>query len=269
MNPPKAETAGLDAEVMRRAWEARADTNPLYAIDARRRTWEMGAFYLQGPEMVAEMVDPVLQSLGVSPPGARVLDVGCGMGRFFEGLAQRFEEVWGIDISASMIELGREHCPVEATWLVGDGTSLAGIQDASVDHVLCYEVFEHIPRPAIIRSYLDEFRRVLKPGGTFQAQLRFRSDSARQSVVRHLPRPLRVMSGALLRKAGVLPVSGDIDTWLGSLVSPEEGLDMVQTIGFIDVAAFSALFNNAPNQLSPCFWIMGRKPNDLPTALGG
>jgi 2-polyprenyl-3-methyl-5-hydroxy-6-metoxy-1,4-benzoquinol methylase len=258
-----SDETGPDAELMRQAWEARAGADPLYAIDARRRTWEMEDFYSQGPGLVTEIVDPVLTILGVDPSEGRVLEVGCGMGRLFDGLAQRFKEVWGTDISATMIALGREHCPVEATWLLGDGTSLTGVQDESVDHVVCYEVFEHIPRPVIIRSYLNEFRRVLKPGGTFQAQLRSGSDSTRQSIVRGMPRLVRVGSGALLRKVGVLPVQGDIDTWLGSLVPPEDGLEMVQAVGFIDVAVFTALFNVSPERVSPCYWIVGRKPHEV------
>jgi hypothetical protein len=78
-----------------------------------------------------------------------------------------------------------------------------------------------------------------------------------------MPRLVRVGSGALLRKVGVLPVQGDIDTWLGSLVPPEDGLEMVQAVGFIDVAVFTALFNVSPERVSPCYWIVGRKPHEV------
>ncbi len=97
-----------------------------------------------------------------------------------------------------MIEEGRKQCPVQATWLVGDGVSLRGIDTGTVDHILSFEVFGHIPRLEMIHSYLKESWRVLRPEGTFQVQLRQRSDSTRQSVVRSLPRPLRVAVGALL-----------------------------------------------------------------------
>ena len=250
-----------NAEVMRQAWEARARTDPLYAIDARQRTWSINDFYAQGPGLVTEIVDPALRSLGVDPSGLRVLEIGCGMGRLFNGLAQRFKEVWGIDISASMIEQGREHCDVDATWLVGDGTSLTGVRDTSVDHVLSFEVFGHIPQPAIIRSYLREFLRVLKPGGTFQAQFRGRSDSTRQSIVRRMPRKLRVASGAVLRLARVMPVEGDIDTWLGCLLPPRDGLTMVEAIGFVDTALFTADFAGPPQDVPFGYWVVGRKPS--------
>jgi SAM-dependent methyltransferase len=265
-NPAKdaANGSSPDAEFMRQAWDARAQDDPLYAIDARRRGWKsLDDFYSQGPELVEKIVDPALKMLDVHPSGLRVLEVGCGMGRLFDGLSQRFAEVWGIDISAEMIALGRANCPVQATWLVGDGTSLTGVDDESVDHVLCFEVFGHIPRPSIIESYLGEFQRVLKAGGTFQTQFRSRSDSLRQSIVRALPRPLRVASGAVLGRIGLSPVQGDIDTWLGSLVSPAEGLRMAEAIGFVDIAVYTALLSIPPPRAPGGYWLVGRKSNEV------
>ncbi|MGP0030583.1 MAG: class I SAM-dependent methyltransferase [Acidimicrobiales bacterium] len=249
-----------DAESMRRSWEARADSNPLYAIDAHRREWDIDEFYARGPELVEEIVDPALRILNVNPRGLRVLEIGCGMGRLFVGLAERFEEVWGLDISASMIEQGRNNCHANATWLIGDGTSLTGVDDESVDHVLSYEVFEHIPRQSIIRSYLDESWRVLRPGGTLLAQLRNTSDSKRQAALRAMPRSLRIASGAVLRRLGVMPVQGDIDTWLGCEVPPQDGISMMEAQKFVDVRAFDSTFVGFPQEDQIRYWIVARKP---------
>ena len=249
-----------DAEIMRKAWEARSQADPLYAIDARRRTWEIDDFFSQGPQLVQEIVDPALKILSVDPSGLRVLEIGCGMGRLFEGLSYRFADVWGIDISEGMIDQGRAECPVQATWVVGDGLSLKGVDSGSIDHALSYEVFGHISRPSIIRGYFTEILRVLKPGGTFQAQLRGASDSTRQAIVRRMPRPLRVASAAMLRKMNVLPVQGDIDTWLGCIVSPEDALSMLTAVGFLEVKALSPDFRDVPQDAPPGYWVLGRKP---------
>ena len=249
-----------DAEIMRKSWEARAESDPLYTIDARRRTWEIHDFFSQGPQLVEEFVDPALEILSVDPAKLRVLEVGCGMGRLFEGLSHRFAEVWGIDISEGMIEQGRAQCPVEAHWILGDGVSLGGVDSESIDHVLSYEVFEHVPRPSIIREYFKEIGRVLRPGGTFQAQLRGGSDSTRQAIVRGMPRPLRVTSGSVLRKLGVLPVQGDIDTWLGCIVSPDDALSMLTTMGFVDVEIRNSDFSDVPQGSAVTYWVVGRKP---------
>ena len=238
--PPGPRAAPHDAvgsvAMMRRDWEERAGSNPLYYIDARQREWTHADFYAGGPELVARFVDPALVELGVDPGGRRVLEIGCGMGRLFEGLSTRFGDVWGIDISETMIAMGREHCPVAATWLVGDGRSLTGVDDDSVDHVISFEVFQHIPERAIIFSYLAECRRVLRPGATLHVQLRCGSDSKAQAVVRALPRPLRVSVARVLRAIRILPVVGDIDTWLGCIVAPNAAVDELTRLGFEDVA---------------------------------
>jgi ubiquinone/menaquinone biosynthesis C-methylase UbiE len=157
------------------------------------------------------------------------------MGRLFEGLAARFGDVWGIDISETMIAKGREHCPVSATWIVGDGRSLRGVDDDSVDHVISFEVFQHIPERAVIFSYLAECRRVLRPGATMHVQLRCGSDSKKQAIVRALPRPVRVMVARALRAVRILPVKGDIDTWLGCIVAPGAAVAELTRLGFTDV----------------------------------
>lgn len=244
---------------MRKDWEDRARSDPLYAIDATRRKQSLDKFYERGPELVSSFVDPVLQRLGVDPSGLRVLEVGCGMGRLFAGLADRFGEVWGIDISEPMIEQGRVHCPVEARWIVGDGATLGGVDDESVDHVLSYEVFQHIPKREVIASYLAEINRVLRPSGTFQLQMRKGSDSPRQALVRALPRWARQMSAVALRVVGVLPVKGDVDTWLGTVVPPTEAVEMVHRIGFVDVAVLP----DELHQRDMGYWLVGRRPPHL------
>jgi SAM-dependent methyltransferase len=252
------------SETMRRDWNRRASADVLYAIDADRGNRTIDDFFAGGPALVQGIVDPALETLGVDPSGLRVLEIGCGIGRLFAGLADRFGEVWGIDISQAMITQGQQSCPATATWLVGDGETLAGVDDASVDHVLCYEVFIHVPQIDITRAYLEEIRRVLRPGATFQAHLRRGSDSFRQSIVRALPRPLRVLSGAFLRAIGVMPVLGDIDTWLGTLVTPDEAVAMAKESGFVDIAALSDDFNGVhdPKSRGVYFWLVGRRPID-------
>lgn len=236
-------------------------SNPLYAIDASRHHWDVEEFYEQGLTLAAKIVDPALDALSVDPKGRRVLELGCGMGRLFEGLSRRFGEIWGTDISMEMIRQGRSLCPVEATWILGDGSTLKEVEQETIDHALSFEVFEHIPQPSIIHGYFVEMHRVLRAGGTFQAQLRRASDTPRQAVVRAMPRALRVFSGSALRRVGVLPVRGDIDTWLGCIVEPDAALSMTADIGFVDCRVFATDFGEDAHA-GPHYWILGRKPPD-------
>lgn len=250
---------------MRAAWDARAVSNPLYAIDASQRKWEIQDFYAQGLKLVPQIVDPALDILSIDPSGRRVLEIGCGMGRLFEGLSRRFGEIWGTDISKEMIRQGRSVCTVEAKWILGDGCTLKEVKDESIDHVLSFEVFEHIPQPSVIRGYFVEIHRVLRGGGTFQVQLRRASDTKRQAIVRSLPRPLRALASSPLRWIGVLPVRGDIDTWLGCVVTPDAAMSMSRDIGFVDCRLFATDFGENPKS-GAHYWILGRK--GFPTRMG-
>ena len=50
-------------------------------------------------------------------------------------------------------------------WIHGDGSSLDGLGDASVDGCFSHVVFQHIPDPAVTLNYVREMGRVLRPGG--------------------------------------------------------------------------------------------------------
>lgn len=236
-------------------WDARAEANPTYHIAAGRRDWPLEEFYSSGREIVTLVVDPALEALEVDPRGRSALEIGCGMGRLFEGLADRFDTVSGIDISAQMVALGKEHCPVEADWLVGDGAKLSGVSDGTVDHIISFEVFQHISSVGVINSYMEEVARVLAPSGTFQIQLRQGSDTRRQSLVRAMPRPLRLASAWMLRAMGVLPVPGDIDSWLGVIVAPEDAIAGARTLGLVDVAVLA----DDIHERAMGYWLIGRK----------
>lgn len=241
---------------MRRAWESRAATDPLLNISAKRHDGTVSEFYDDGSDLVDRILDPVLRRLRIDPAGGRVLEIGCGMGRLFPGLSDRFGEVWGIDNSTTMVARGRKHCPVPATWLVGDGATLRGVKDESVDHVLSFEVFQHIPDLEPILSYLGETRRVLRPGATFQLHLRSGSDSRPQSAFRTIPRPMRVAGARLLRVAGALRVVGDIDTWLGCIIEPVDALAAAHARGLVDVV----ILPDEIHQPAMGYWIAGRAP---------
>ena len=86
-----------------------------------------------------------------------VLDVGCGQSpyRHLLGPGARY---FGIDFEGSNhFEYAAEN---DVTYFDGRRIPLG---DSSVDHVLCTEVLEHCPDPALV---VREVHRVLKKGGT-------------------------------------------------------------------------------------------------------
>ncbi|MFC4528480.1 class I SAM-dependent methyltransferase [Dyella halodurans] len=93
---------------------------------------------------------------------ARVLNVGCSTGIIDEVLSSRAREVTGIDIDVHAITLAAQRCSKpNTTFKVGDAMAL-DFPDASMDVVICSQVYEHVPNPA---KMMDEIYRVLATGG--------------------------------------------------------------------------------------------------------
>jgi ubiquinone/menaquinone biosynthesis C-methylase UbiE len=95
----------------------------------------------------------------------RLLDVGCGTGLYWPVLSQYAEQIIGVDYSESMINEARRLVRskgisnIEAR--VQNGEDLDFPPD-SFDTILCMDVLHHIPD---IKRAIDNFSRVLKPGG--------------------------------------------------------------------------------------------------------
>jgi SAM-dependent methyltransferase len=100
--------------------------------------------------------------VGVLVNGRRVLDAGCGTGYGSKILAESgAAEVVGVDIEESVVEAVRGHQSAGVRFEVGDVRELP-FEDASFDLVVSFEVIEHVAEHDVV---LDEFARVLRPGG--------------------------------------------------------------------------------------------------------
>jgi SAM-dependent methyltransferase len=90
-------------------------------------------------------------------PDDRVLDLGCGAGRFLSTL----RDAVGVEIAEQAVNRARRNVPdADIRLLEPDGSLPLG--HGEIDLVWCSEVLEHIPDVA---HALLEIRRVLKPGG--------------------------------------------------------------------------------------------------------
>jgi ubiquinone/menaquinone biosynthesis C-methylase UbiE len=95
--------------------------------------------------------------------GERVLDLGCGAGRFVAALRDAGADPVGVDLAEGALERARRNVPGADFRPMTDGIPL---EDSSVDLVWCSEVLEHVPDTA---GLLSEVRRVLKTGGRLLA----------------------------------------------------------------------------------------------------
>jgi SAM-dependent methyltransferase len=95
------------------------------------------------------------------PPGAQIIEVGCGDATFTSDLAKFSSSVTAIDISAGQIEQNTGRFP-GINFLQHDVAERFPFPDASFDVAWCSEVLEHLFEPAFAMS---EMHRILRPGG--------------------------------------------------------------------------------------------------------
>ena len=96
--------------------------------------------------------------------GRDVLDAGCGVGYGTAFLAERARSVVGVDRSEDAIAYARSrYARPNVEFEVGDLLALEAA-DRAFEVVCCFETIEHLPDQA---RFVDEVRRVLRPGGTF------------------------------------------------------------------------------------------------------
>lgn len=180
---------------MRTYWETAATRNPMFYVDTSLDYDhpDVEKFRAGGRRIAAIALDGCPVDL---PGHALAVEIGAGLGRVCEALAGSFEAVVGIDISAEMVRQARELVSDPTVeFRHGDGLTLPGVSDASVDLVVTFTVFQHAPSRSVIRANLAEVARVLRPGGVLAMQwnatpgaLRWRLHRLRMRVLAGLGR---------------------------------------------------------------------------------
>lgn len=108
---------------------------------------------------------PVLSVEEKVPPGSRVLDAGCGNGRYLLPLSKKYDAV-GIDVAMNALSesrsyLGRSGRNAEC---IASTLTALPFSDNSFDAVVCYGVMQHLFENER-KLAAEEIRRVLKPSG--------------------------------------------------------------------------------------------------------
>jgi SAM-dependent methyltransferase len=95
--------------------------------------------------------------------GEKVLDLGCGNGRYFEYLKEKNVDYFGVDNSDKLIELAKNRYP-GVNFQIADAFNLP-FSDNFFDKIVSIAVLHHIPSEELRIKFLKELKRVLKPGG--------------------------------------------------------------------------------------------------------
>jgi ubiquinone/menaquinone biosynthesis C-methylase UbiE len=101
-------------------------------------------------------------ALAALPSGARILDVGCGTGRWLRRYSAIGYRVTGVDATPAMLLLAR-HLGTAVPLIAGEAHCLP-FADAIFDCVSDITVVQHIPT-SLQPPALGEMLRVVKPGG--------------------------------------------------------------------------------------------------------
>lgn len=225
---------------MKTDWDARAGEDAHKAIACDDSHTE-GAFRASGERDVQLLLEGVSEIL---PDRETVLEIGCGTGRLLEPLTRHFRRVFGVDVSGEMVSRGRQRLAYlpQVQFFEIDGLGKLSFPDDAFDFCFSYITFHHIPIKSVVRSYLQESNRVLKPGGI--ARWHF------------FGRPAGIL--AWIREAVTHK-----DTWRGCKFTLAEITAAVRAAGFEILeqryipAESWRLFGKTPPDI---IWITARKP---------
>lgn len=146
------------------AFDAAADVSPAASV----------ALYSLGDPTVLESatreVVSFLRSREIISREARILEIGCGIGRFAEALASEVGTFVGIDVSAKMIRLAQRRCADLRNVIlsVTAGNDLRNHPDKSFDLVLAVDSFPYIAAVGepLAELHIKESARVLARAGS-------------------------------------------------------------------------------------------------------
>lgn len=198
-------------------------TSPQPAADAgatlaerKARFWERtdydrafrGSFGAYMTKIEADALDRTF------PPGPaeRLLDLGCGHGRFLRWLAPRARRLIGLDRSLRLLKLaaeGNEVDPIGApAGLVFASATELPLATGSVETITCVRVIQHVPDQD---AALAEARRVLRPGGSLVlVQYNFLSA---HGLIRAVKLPVKAVLRFAMRAMGKEPQFDEPTRW--------------------------------------------------------
>jgi SAM-dependent methyltransferase len=190
---------------LQKQWNISEESKALGAVLTRHGALDPSAFFRSG---VAEVEDVLrtLDELALDWHQWRsVLDFGCGPGRLSQAFAAHFDDVTGVDVAPSMIELARSHAAASGSrcrFVVNARSDLSMFPASEFDLVYSNLVLQHMP-PELSRSYVAEFMRVLKRGGVAVFQLPSRPARTPLGIILALA-PVRLVR--LFRKSDMYAV---------------------------------------------------------------
>lgn len=183
----------MDIKELQRNWDELGKTDPLWAIltfpHKKGNKWQVDEFFKTGVEEI-KTVMKCAEGLDINFQRRKALDFGCGVGRLTQPLCEYFDEVYGVDIAPSMIELAKKYNRHgdKCRYYLNEAGDLKLFSSNSFDFIYTNITLQHM-EPRYSKNYIREFLRILAPHGLLIFQLP--SERTRISrLVEHITPPV-------------------------------------------------------------------------------
>jgi len=200
---------------LQRSWNELAAKDAMWAVLTgplgTARAWDADHFFRTGVAEIESVLDRV-RVAGAVPRFQRALDFGCGVGRLTQALGGHFEQADGVDISSAMIARARtlNRLGDRCEYHLNEADHLAGFTDGLFDFVYSVITLQHM-EPRYSRRYIEEFFRVVRPGGVVVFQLPGEPVSVARPLTRSsTPLPRRAARAAIEAPAALRCAPGAV-----------------------------------------------------------
>ena len=161
----------VHSALMKQDWDARARENAKWYINTVAVNQTDEDFFASGKADLTQWWLPEFREvLGEQNfSDLKILEIGCGIGRMTNSLAEIFSEVWAVDVSGAMIEQGKERFAHldNIQWIESDGVNLEQIPDNYFDLGFSVYVYQHVPSKEVIAANIANVYQKIQPGGFY------------------------------------------------------------------------------------------------------
>ena len=132
-------------------------------------------FYQSG-EIDIKYFESILQKHNHTLTDKIILDFGCGVGRLTKACLQYSNEVYGIDISESHLEIAKKNASQAKYFSCNSSTKLPQLPN-NPEVIISFMVLQHIPT-RLMKQQIISLLNILKSKGVAVLQIPFKIDSS-------------------------------------------------------------------------------------------
>jgi S-adenosylmethionine-diacylgycerolhomoserine-N-methlytransferase len=146
--------------------------------------------YAQTRSAVPWILAPLARAVRAAPPGATIVEIGCGTGNYVIALAAAVPDRMykGFDLTPEMLAVARGRS-VAVEWRTGDADRAFPCADGSTALAFAVDVVHHLCRLDI---FFAEAARILVPGGSLLVVTDSAENMRRRSLTRFFPEILPI-----------------------------------------------------------------------------